>query len=252
MGSHPGRSSGFLAVKWPGGVPPKILTWGYKISAQLPLQSAGPPPPGNCPQTQPSPVPFLLRSRHCSGALRRAALGWGQGPLPAPGSCWFGPSRSLDAAAQAGGAKPAVPGASGQQGLRPQDRGVGSAAAWVGLTHSQQLTQGILSLGLHPPRSPLGREVVGSPSTYDLPSQLPLRSTCQRSLVTNSSTLWRGLANGQRRAGWGRKSAPHLASPGLEALSHPLPLTTFKPRLCSASHSPSPTPLFPGPPFLHL
>lgn len=155
--------------------------------------------------------PFLLRSRHCRGTLRRAALGWGQGPLPAPGSCWFGPTRNPEAAAQAGGAKPAIPGASAQRGVRPQDGGVGGAAAWVGRARSQQPTQGVLSLGLHPPRSPLGRGVVGSPTPYDLPSQLLLRSTCQRSLVTDPSTLWRGLANGQRRAGWGRKAT----SPGL-------------------------------------
>lgn len=236
MGSHPGRSSGFLAVKCPGrypqrsshGVTRSALSFLSKVLAHH-LQET-------VPRLSLLTVPLLLRSRHCRGTLRPATRGWGQGPLPAPGSCWFGPSRSPDAAAQAGGAKPAVPGASGQQGLRPQDRGVGSAAAWVGLAHSRQLTQGTLSLGLHPPRSPLGRQVVGSPTPYDLPPQLPLRPTCQRSLVTDSSTHWRGLADGQRRAGWGRKSATHLASPGL----------------CSASHSPSPTPLFPGPPFLHL
>lgn len=133
-GSHPDRSSGFLAVKWPGGGYPQRSSHGVTRSALSFLSKVlAHHLQETVHRLSLLTIPLLLRSRHCRGTLRGAALGWGQGPLPAPGSCWFGPSRNPEAAAQAGGAKPAVPEASAQRGLGPQDRGVGGAAAWVGL-----------------------------------------------------------------------------------------------------------------------
>lgn len=89
----------------------------------------------------------------------------------------------MGAAAQAGRAEPAAPGASGWRGSVPRTGAVGRAAAWVRLAHSHQPTRGVLSLGSPPSQEPLGREVVGSPNPYDLLSQPPLRPTCQRSQV---------------------------------------------------------------------
>lgn len=81
----------------------------------------------------------------------------------------------------------------------------------------------------------LGREVVGSPPR-DQPSQLLLIPTCQRSLVTEPSTLQEASPMGRGALG----GAGKVASPGLQTLSRPLPLVTFKP--CPSPTSPCPSP----------
>lgn len=83
------------------------------------------------------------------------------------------------------------------------------------------------------------REVVRSPNSYDLLSQPLLRPTCQRSQVRPGP--------GAEESWVGQEKRTCLASPGLEARSHPLPPSTFKLRLRSAFPRPAPRP-----PFLHL